>query len=203
MRFAAVVATAVAALALAGVAAPAQAKAPAKYTVQFTTTKGRFDVMVQRAWAPNGADRFYELVRAGYYDGDRLFRVIPGFVVQFGINPKPSVSKKWANATIKDDKVRHTNAPGTITFAATNAPNSRTTQVFVNLANNGSNLDNQGFAPFGQVTHGMNVLRKLYSGYAEQPTSAQQQMTEQGEPYLKKAFPKLDVILRARVVAAP
>jgi peptidyl-prolyl cis-trans isomerase A (cyclophilin A) len=198
MRYVAVVAAALAALA---VAVPAQAKAPAKYTVAFTTTKGRFDVQVQRAWAPRGADRFYELVRAGYYDGDRLFRVLPGFVVQFGINPKPSVSKKWANATIKDDPVRHTNGAGTITFAAAPAPNSRTTQVFVNLANNAS-LDKQGFAPFGQVTHGMIVLRKLYSGYDDQPTNAQQQMTEQGEPYLKKAFPKLDVILRARVVAS-
>jgi peptidyl-prolyl cis-trans isomerase A (cyclophilin A) len=197
MRVLAAVAAALAALA---VAVPAQAKAPAKYTVAFTTTKGRFDVQVQRAWAPRGADRFYELVRGGYYDGDRLFRVVPGFVVQFGINPKPSVSKKWANATIKDDPVRHTNGPGTIAFAATGAPNSRTTQVFVNLGNNAT-LDNQGFAPFGRVTHGMVVLRKLYSGYAGQPSNAQQQMTDQGEPYLKKAFPKLDVILRARIVS--
>src|SRR5881397_3355187 len=131
-------------------AAPAAAKAPKAFKVEFTTTKGRFDVSVQRAWAPHGADRFYDLVRARYYDGNRLFRVVPGFVVQWGIAPNPSVAKKWTNATIKDDPVKHSNVPGTITFAATGAPNSRTTQVFVNLGSN-AGLDSQGFAPFGRV----------------------------------------------------
>jgi peptidyl-prolyl cis-trans isomerase A (cyclophilin A) len=179
-------------------AAPAAAKAPNTYKVSFTTTKGTFDVAVTRAWAPHGADRFYGLVRAGYYDGNRLFRVVPGFVVQFGIAPKPSVAKKWANATILDDPVKHSNVPGTITFAATGAPNSRTTQVFVNLGPN-AGLDTQGFAPFGKVTRGMSVLHKLYSGYGEQPTSAQQQMTEQGDAFVKQTFPKLDRILKARI----
>src|SRR5712691_1608450 len=180
-------------------AAPAAAKAPTTYKVAFTTTKGSFDVTVQRAWAPHGADRFYQLVRAGYYDGNRLFRVIPGFVVQFGIAPKPAVAKKWANATIPDDPVKHSNLPATITFANTGAPHSRSTQVFVNLGNN-AGLDAQGFAPFGKVTRGMSVIHKLYSGYGEQPTGTQQQMTEQGDAFVKKTFPKLDRILRARVM---
>jgi peptidyl-prolyl cis-trans isomerase A (cyclophilin A) len=187
-------------LLLAAVLAAAPAKAPAHYTVAFVTTKGTFDVAVTRAWAPHGADRFYQLVRARYYDGNRLFRVIPGFVVQFGIAPKPAVAKRWANVTIPDDPVRRSNAPGTITFAATSAPNSRTTQVFVNLGNN-AQLDTMRFAPFGKVTRGMTVLGKLYSGYGEQPTGAQQQMTEQGDAFVKRTFPKLDRILRARITA--
>jgi peptidyl-prolyl cis-trans isomerase A (cyclophilin A) len=180
--------------------APAQAKAPAKYSVTFTTTKGTFVVAVERAQAPIGADHFYDLVRARYFDGDRLFRVVPGFVVQFGINPKPAVSKKWATS-IQDDPVRRANATGTIVFANTGAPNSRGTQVFVNLGNN-TNLNTLGFAPFGRVTRGMPVLKKLYSGYGETPTGTQQQMIQQGEPFLKKTFPKLDVILRARITSS-
>jgi peptidyl-prolyl cis-trans isomerase A (cyclophilin A) len=179
-------------------AAPAAAKAPNTYTVAFTTTKGGFDVTVQRAWAPHGADHFYQLVRARYYDGNRLFRVIPGFVVQFGIAPDPAVSRKWVNATIPDDPVKHSNVPATITYASTGAPHSRSTQVFVNFGNN-ARLDALGFAPFGKVTRGMSVLRKLYGGYGEQPTGTQQQMTEQGDAFVKKTFPKLDRILRARV----
>jgi peptidyl-prolyl cis-trans isomerase A (cyclophilin A) len=188
-------------LLLAVLLAAAPAKAPAHYTASFVTTKGTFDVAVTRTWAPHGADRFYQLVRARYYDGNRLFRVIPGFVVQWGIAPNPVVAKKWANATIPDDPVKHSNATGTITFAATGAPNSRTTQVFVNLVSN-AGLDTQGFAPFGKVTRGMSVIRKLYSGYGEQPSSAQQQMTEQGDAFVKKMFPKLDRILRARVTSS-
>jgi peptidyl-prolyl cis-trans isomerase A (cyclophilin A) len=183
---------------LATLIAAAPAKAPAHYTVAFTTTKGTFDVAVTRTWAPHGADRFYQLVRARYYDGNRLFRVIPGFVVQFGIAPSPAVAQKWATKAIPDDPVKHSNAAGTITFAATGAPNSRTTQVFVNYGANTS-LDAQGFAPFGKVTRGMSVLHKLYSGYGDQPSSAQQQMTEQGDAFVKRTFPKLDRILRARV----
>jgi peptidyl-prolyl cis-trans isomerase A (cyclophilin A) len=179
-------------------AAPAAAKAPNSYKVSFTTTKGTFDVAVTRAWAPKGADHFYELVRAGYYDGNRLFRVLPGFVVQFGIAPNPAVSRKWVNATIADDPVKHSNAPATITFANTGAPHSRSTQVFVNLANN-ARLDASGFAPFGKVTRGMSVINKLYNGYGDQPTGTQQQMTEQGDAFVKKTFPKLDRILKARI----
>jgi peptidyl-prolyl cis-trans isomerase A (cyclophilin A) len=179
-------------------ASPAAAKAPNTYTVAFTTTKGTFDVAVTRAWAPKGADHFYDLVRAHYYDGNRLFRVLPGFVVQFGIAPNPAVSRKWVNATIADDPVKHSNVLGTITFANTGAPHSRSTQVFVNLGNN-ARLDATGFAPFGKVTRGMSVIHKLYSGYGEQPTGTQQQMTEQGDAFVKTTFPKLDRVLRARI----
>ena len=153
---------------------------------------------VRRKWAPRGADRFYNLVRAGFYDGQRLFRVIPGFVVQWGISGMPKISRAWQNATIRDDPVRHTNARGTMVFADA-GPNTRTTQVFVNL-NGNSNLDASGFAPFGVVTSGFATLQHLYHGYGERPSSDQAQITQQGEAFFRKHFPKLDRILKARVV---
>ena len=125
--------------------------------------------------------------------------MVKGFVVQFGISPYPAVSKAWLNAAIKDDPVRGHNAPGTVTFAATSAPNSRTTQLFVNLGND-TFLDTQGFAPVGRVTSGMAVVEKLYAGYGEKPSAYQQQITFQGNAFLKKRFPKLDSIIRARLV---
>ena len=176
------------------------AKAPASYDVTFKTTKGTFVVTVHRAWAPRGADRFYDLVKAGFYNGDEFFRVVKGFVVQFGMSPYPAVSSAWQDATIKDDPVKVSNTPGTITFAAAPQPNSRTTQVFVNLADNAS-LDGQRFAPFGKVTKGMNVVEKLYGGYGEAPSSLQAQIAAQGNAFLKKRFPKLDAVLTARVTA--
>jgi peptidyl-prolyl cis-trans isomerase A (cyclophilin A) len=172
------------------------AQAPAVYAVTFKTTKGDFVVTVHRAWAPHGADRFYNLVTNGFFDGDRFFRVIKGFVVQFGLNPSPAVSKAWLNATIPDDPVRKSNTVGFVSYAATGQPNSRTTQVFVNLANN-SALDGQGFAPFGQVTKRMDVVGKLYAGYGEAPD--QEKIQLQGDKYLQKSFPKLDRIESARV----
>ena len=175
------------------------AQAPATYNVAFKTTKGSFVVTVHRAWAPRGADRFYNLVRARFYDGDEFFRVHKGFVVQFGISGYPQVSSAWQTATIKDDPVKATNARGTITFAD-GGPNTRTTQVFINLAGN-SPLDGMGFAPFGKVTNGMSVVDKLYSGYGEAPSNAQPQIAAQGNAFLKKHFPKLDAILTARIVA--
>jgi cyclophilin family peptidyl-prolyl cis-trans isomerase len=176
------------------------AKAPARYRVEFDTTKGSFVVTVTRAWAPRGADRFYNLVKAGFFNGDEFFRVVKGFVVQFGMSPYPAVSSAWENATIKDDPVKAHNTPGTITFAAAQQPNSRTTQVFINLGNNSGNLDGQGFAPFGKVTSGMSVVQKLYGGYDDTPTNDQAQIAEQGNAFLKKRFPKLDAVVRARVV---
>jgi peptidyl-prolyl cis-trans isomerase A (cyclophilin A) len=176
-----------------------KAKAPAVYTVAFTTTKGRFDVTVHRAWAPRGADRFYNLVRARFFDGVEFFRVVKGFVVQFGISGYPSVSSAWQNANIPDDPVKASNVRGTITFADA-GPNTRTTQVFVNLASNTS-LDAQGFAPFGKVTKGMSAVDKLYAGYGDQPTNTQPQIAAQGNAFLEKQFPKLDSVLTARVVA--
>ncbi len=171
------------------------AKAPAVYHVSFKTTRGTFVVTVHRAWAPRGADRFYNLVRAHFFDGVGFFRVLKGFVVQFGISGDPAVSKAWQTANIKDDPVKTSNAPGTITFADA-GPNTRTTQVFVNLGNN-SALDAQGFSPFGRVTSGMSVVNHLYGGYGGQPD--QQQMSAQGNAYLRKHFPKLDHIVTARV----
>ena len=145
--------------------------------------------------APRGADRFYNLVQAHFFDGVTFFRVLKGFVAQFGISGDPAVAKVWQTASIKDDPVKTSNTPGTITFA-TAGPNTRTTQLFINLGNNGG-LDGQGFSPFGRVTTGMSVVDKLFAGYAEQPD--QQLISEQGNAYLRKAFPKLDFIRTARI----
>jgi peptidyl-prolyl cis-trans isomerase A (cyclophilin A) len=175
------------------------AKAPAVYRASFATTKGTFVVTVHRAWAPLGADRFYNLVQAHFFDGNAFFRVLKGFVVQFGISPDPAVSKAWRTATIKDDPVKTSNTPGTIVFADA-GPQTRTTQLFVNLGNNGSSLDGQGFAPFGKVTSGMTVLKKLYGGYGEQASNDQQLIETKGAAFLHKTFPKLDGIRTARIL---
>lgn len=177
------------------------ATAPATYDVRFHTTKGDFTVQVTRAWAPNGADRFYNLVEHHFYDEATLFRVVPKFVVQFGIPANPRYGKIWANANIKDDPVKESNLTGYITYAQTSAPNSRSTQVFINFGDN-SRLDSMGFAPFGKVTEGMKVVESFYGGYADQPTGAQGEITNQGNAFLEKNFPKLDKILTARVVPA-
>jgi peptidyl-prolyl cis-trans isomerase A (cyclophilin A) len=176
------------------------AKAPAVYAVSFKTTKGTFVVTVHRAWASRGADRFYNLVRGRFFDGVEFFRVVKGFVVQFGISPSPKVSTVWTNAVIKDDPVKASNAIGTITYADA-GPNTRATQVFINLGDNAF-LDKQGFSPFGKVTTGMAVVKKLYGGYAEKPTSAQDLIIHQGNAYLKQHFPRLDAIVTARLVSA-
>jgi len=177
------------------------AKAPATYETKFTTTKGTFVVTVHRSWAPRGADRFYNLVKAHFFDGNEFFRVVKGFVVQFGMSGYPSVSSAWQNANLVDDPVKTSNTAGTITFADA-GPNTRTTQVFISLGNNAGNLDNQGFAPFGKVTTGMSVVNKLYDGYDDQPTNDQPQIASQGNAFLKKHFPKLDSVTRARIVQA-
>jgi peptidyl-prolyl cis-trans isomerase A (cyclophilin A) len=165
------------------------------FRVQFTTSKGPFTVEVHRDWAPNGADRFYELVKNGFFDQNRFFRVVPKFVVQWGIQGDPAVQAKWREKTISDDPVKQSNQTGTITFA-TSGPNTRTTQLFINLGNNPS-LDGQGFAPFGQVISGLNVVESLYSGYGEMPD--QNQIQTQGNAYLKSQFPMLDYIETAKV----
>lgn len=168
------------------------AKAPQRFDVTFKTTKGDFTVSVHRAWAPLGADRFYNLARSGFFDGVKFFRVVPGFVVQFGISPDPKISKAWRAATIRDDPVTRHNVRGTVAFASAGA-DTRTTQLFVNLADN-SNLDSGGFAPIGAVSRGMSVVDRLYSGYGEAPTSHQGEMESQGNDWLDKNFPKLDSI---------
>ena len=175
-----------------------KAKAPDVYDVKFTTTKGDFVVQVNRAWAPIGADRFYNLVKHGFFTGAPFFRVVQGFIIQFGLTPAPAVNRAWQNANIKDDPVTQSNKPGYLTFA-TAGPNTRTTQLFINFGNN-TFLDNQGFAPFGQVTSGMDVVKNLYSGYGEQPN--QGAITSQGKAYIEKNFPKIDSIVSATVVAA-
>ena len=172
-------------------------KAPQLFDITFHTTKGDFVVTVHRTWAAQGADRLYNLAKAHFFDGMKLFRVVPDFVVQFGISPYPEVSKAWANATIPDDIVVVHNTRGAVTFASA-GPNTRTTQIFVNLGDN-RNLDNSGFAPVGSVTSGMKVLDQLYSGYGDEPTPHQPEMEKQGNAYLDKAYPKLDEIKSAAV----
>ena len=181
----------------------ANSKAPETYQAEFDTTAGKFVVDVRREWAPLGADRFYNLVKSGFYDNARFFRVVPGFVVQFGIPASPAVAKAWGeNTVIQDDPVKQSNAAGFLSFAS-RGPNTRTTQVFINLRPN-QNLDDMGFAPFGLVTTGMDVVTKLHSGYGEgAPMGAgpdQQRITAEGEEYLSKEFPKLDKINRARIL---
>ena len=175
------------------------ATAPAVYDVKFHTTKGDFTMQVTRSWAPIGADRFYNLVEHHFYDGAAFFRVIQGFVVQFGINANPHISAVWQRADIKDDPVSQSNGPGYVTFA-TGGPNTRTTQVFISLVNN-ARLDAMGFAPFGKIIEGMDVVNQLYSGYGESPD--QGKIQSQGKAYLEKSFPKLDTIITARVERTP
>ena len=171
-------------------------RAPNKFTAKFDTTAGVFVVEVTADWSPNGADRFYNLVKNGFFDGCRFFRVVPGFMVQFGINGDPDIQKNWEHATILDEKVKQPNARGTITFAKSAAPNSRTTQVFINYKEN-SFLNSQGFSPFGKVTSGMEVVDKIYSAYGEKPN--QGLIQSQGNAYLNKEFPKLDYIKKATI----
>ena len=178
-------------------------RAPAVYQARFETTKGPFVIEVRREWAPIGADRFYNLVRGGYYDGARFFRTLPKFVVQWGISPNPAVTKTWGESTrIKDDPVKQSNTRGFVTFATSGA-DSRTTQVYVNMANN-ARLDKTGFSPFGKIVRGMDVFDKLHADYGEGAPRGkgpdQKMIREEGEPYLARDFPLLDKITRARIV---
>ena len=176
-------------------------QAPATYKARFDTSKGVFVIDVRREWAPVGADRFYNLVKNGFYDENRFFRVISGFMVQFGINGNPQVSTPWRNAQIKDDPVKQSNKRGFITFA-TSGPNSRTTQVFINFGDN-ARLDGMGFAAFGQVSTGMNVVDQLYADYGEGAPSGrgpnQGRMQSEGNAYLTKDFPNLDFVRKATI----
>jgi len=176
-------------------------KAPETYKVKFDTTRGEFTVTVTRAGAPLGADRFYNLVKHHFYDNAAFFRVVPQFVVQFGINANPAVSAAWKHTEIKDDPVTQSNKRGAIVFA-TAGPNTRTTQVFINLKDN-SRLDSMGFAPFGTVDgSGMNVVEMMYEGYGDSAGPDQDQLEKQGDPYLLKGWPKLDHIKSATLVNA-
>jgi peptidyl-prolyl cis-trans isomerase A (cyclophilin A) len=201
------------ALALSALAAPAFAqgnlsnpaalreKAPAVYKAKFDTSKGAFVVEVHRDWAPNGADRFYNLVKNGFYDNVRFFRVISGFMVQFGINGDPKVSAPWRDAKISDDPVKQSNKRGYITYAMA-GPNTRTSQVFINFADN-ANLDSSGFAPFGRVVSGMNVVDALNAEYGEGaprgrgPDQGRLQM--EGNAYLARDFGRMDFVKKATI----
>jgi peptidyl-prolyl cis-trans isomerase A (cyclophilin A) len=175
------------------------ARAPAVFQAQFSSNKGDFVIEVHRDWAPNAADRFYNLVKSGFYDDVRFYRAIDGFMVQFGISGDPAVSAKWQDARIQDDPVKQSNKPGYVTFAQTSAPNSRTTQVFINYVDN-SRLDATRFAPFGRVTKGMDVINSIYKGYGEAPSGGQALIQQQGNAYLDSKFPKLDSVTYAVIV---
>jgi peptidyl-prolyl cis-trans isomerase A (cyclophilin A) len=172
-------------------------KAPQLFDITFHTTKGDFVITVHRTWAPKGADRLYNLAKNHFFDGQKFFRVVPNFVVQFGISPYPSVSKAWASATIPDDVITVHNTRGAVSFASA-GPNTRTTQIFVNLGNN-YNLDTDQFAPVGSVASGMQVVEQLYSGYKDAPTEHQPEMQNEGNSWLEKHYPKLDSIKTADV----
>jgi peptidyl-prolyl cis-trans isomerase A (cyclophilin A) len=176
--------------------------APATYNVKFDTSAGEFVVKVTRDWAPNGADRFYNLVKNGYYDDVRFFRAIAGFMVQFGINGEPAVNTAWRNARIAPDPVKQSNKKGYITYAMGATPDTRTTQVFINYGNN-ANLDKMGFAPFGEVIKGIEVVDKLHTGYGEGAPRGkgpdQSLVQEKGNAYLTTNFPKLDYVKKATI----
>lgn len=180
-----------------------QATSPETFRARFETSKGEFVVEVVRAWSPNGADRFYNLVRNGYYDDVRFFRVISGFMAQFGLHGDPAVNAAWRARPIPDDPVVESNRRGYVTFAMTSQPNSRTTQLFINFADN-AQLDGMGFAPIGRVVEGMDVVDALYAGYGEGAPSGrgpdQGRIQMEGNAYLTAQFPELDYIRRATVI---
>jgi peptidyl-prolyl cis-trans isomerase A (cyclophilin A) len=182
----------------------ATAQAPETFLADFATTKGDFVVEVHRSWAPNGADRFYNLVKLGFYDDTRFFRAIPDFMVQFGIPGDPRVAAKWQNASIPDDPVAQSNLRGYVTFAQTGRPNSRSTQVFICYANH-PRLDASGFAPFAKIARGMDVVDALYKGYGEGAPGgdgpSQDRIVSEGNAYLDREFAKLDRTLSARIVS--
>ena len=181
-------------------ATPAVPAAPAQFKVRFETSKGPIVIELHRDWSPNGVDRIHQLVEASYFDDVRFFRVVPGFVVQFGMHGDPATNAKWVAQPLMDDPVKQSNKRGTVVFAKPTMPNARTTQLFINLTDNSSSLDPQGFSPVGEVVEGMSVIDRLYSGYADQPTGRQGEIAAEGNAYLNRTFPKLDFIKTAKVV---
>ena len=177
-----------------------KAKAPETYKVQFTTTQGIVLILVTRAWAPIGADRFYNLVRGKFFDGCTFFRVKSGFMAQFGVSPNPKVTAAWSNEKMMDEPVKQSNKRGFVTFAKSSLPNSRGTQLFINYGDN-SRLDADGFAPIGEVIEGMDVADKFYDGYGLNP-DPEQAMPRLGKAWIDKNLPKADVIKLAVIVPA-
>lgn len=178
-------------------------KAPASYKVKFDTSAGVFVIQVTRDWAPLGADRFYNLVKNGYYDDVRFFRAIKGFMVQFGINGDPALNTAWRNARIGVDPVKQGNKPMYISYAMGASPDTRTTQVFINYGDNSASLDKLGFAAFGQVVEGTEVVNKINTEYGEGAPRGkgpeQGRVQAEGNAYLKKDFPRLDYIKKATI----
>ena len=166
------------------------------FVVEFDLDAGTFEIEVHREWAPIGADRFYRMVKDKYFDGAGFFRVVPGFMVQFGLAADPAMTRKWSG-NLQDDPVKQSNTKGYVTFAKTGAPNSRSSQIFINYGNN-QRLDPQGFAPFGKVISGMDVVEEISSAHGEQPD--QNALRARGNAYLKEVFPRLDYISTARIV---
>jgi peptidyl-prolyl cis-trans isomerase A (cyclophilin A) len=177
-------------------------KAPDVYTVKLDTSKGPVTIEVHRDWAPRGADHFYNLVETGFYDGARFFRVVRNFVVQFGIAAKPEMQRLWENVSLPDDPVTQHNTRGTVVYA-TRGPNTRSTQIFINLKDNRQSLDGQGFAPFGKVTEGMDAVDSFYNSYGDMPPMGQgpdpSQIQLRGNEYLESRFPRLDYIKTAKI----
>jgi peptidyl-prolyl cis-trans isomerase A (cyclophilin A) len=172
--------------------------APATYRARFETNKGVFVIAVTREWAPNAADRFYNLVKNGFYDGARFFRVLDDFMAQFGLNGNPEIQRPWQSAGLKDEPVMQSNLRGYVSFAQETMPNTRFTMVFINFKDN-SFLDKDGFPPFGQVVSGMDVVDKLYSGYGRQNQPDQRRILREGNAYLQADYPKLDFIRKATI----
>jgi len=184
-----------------------KAKAPDLFRVKFATTHGDFVVEVHRDWSPLGADRFYNLVKAGFFRDNAFYRYSPGFIVQFGVHANPAVTAAWSKAQIKDDPVKESNKKATLTFAM-GGPNTRSTDFFINLKDNPSldHMPGTAFAPIGTVTEGMDIVEGLYSGYGEMKEMnnpggvSQSELMSRGKPYLDKSFPKLDSIKSATVI---
>ena len=183
-------------------APPESQKPPEVYKVRLETTRGDFVIQATREWAPRGSDQFFELVQNRFYDGARFFRVVRNFVVQFGISGDPAAQRVWGDMKFRDDPAKQSNRKAFVAFAKL-GPNSRTTQVFINLQDNTS-LDKEGFAPFGQVVEGMDVVEKLWSNYGELPPKGSgpdpARLMKEGNTYLDEQFPRLDSIKRARVI---
>jgi cyclophilin family peptidyl-prolyl cis-trans isomerase len=167
--------------------------------VRLETSKGPVVIEAHRDWSPNGVDRFFELVEANYFDDVRFFRVVPGFVVQFGMHGDPATNAQWQDRQLMDDPVKQSNRRGMVTFAKSAMPNSRSTQLFVNLGDN-TFLDADAFSPIGEVVEGLSVIEALYSGYGDTPTAQQTQIGAEGNAFLNRQYPKLDFIRTARVV---
>ena len=178
--------------------------APSEYKVRLQTTKGDVVILVHRNWSPLGADHFYELVKMRFYNNNAFFRALKSFVVQWGINGDPNVNKSWSTITIKDDPPKVSNKTGTVVFAKTGEPDSRTTQVFVNLRDNSDTLDPQGFTPFGEVIQGLDIISSVYMGYGDFPPAGEgpnpAAMADIGNDYLEEHFPKLDYVKKAAVM---